>query len=66
MSHTPSVSPRGSHPSQSAGQSQPLRYALYVRKSTEEDERQSQSIDSQTEQSRELARRSGLNVTAVF
>lgn len=37
----------------------PLRYALYVRKSTEEDERQSQSIQSQTDQARELAARTG-------
>lgn len=39
--------------------SRPLRYALYVRKSTEEDERQSQSIQSQTDQARELAARTG-------
>lgn len=39
-----------------------LRYALYVRKSTEEDERQSQSIASQLEQARDLAQRKGLTV----
>ncbi len=35
----------------------PLRYALYVRKSTEEDERQTQSIQSQIGQAQELAAR---------
>ncbi len=43
-------------------QSQPLRYALYVRKSTEEDERQSQSIQSQTDQARELAARTDRSI----
>jgi len=40
-------------------QSRPLRYALYVRKSTEEDERQTQSIQSQIQQAQDLAARTG-------
>ena len=37
----------------------PLRYALYTRKSSEEDERQTQSIQSQIERSHELANHKG-------
>lgn len=43
-----------------------FRYALYVRKSTEEDERQTQSIDSQTEQAKDLAQRKGLNLVLTL
>lgn len=43
-----------------------LRYALYVRKSTEEDERQSQSLASQIEQVHDLAQRKGLNVVLTL
>ncbi len=43
-----------------------LRYVLYVRKSTEEDERQSQSIGSQTEQARDLAQRKGLTIALTL
>lgn len=38
---------------------QAQRYLLYVRKSTEEDERQTQSIQSQIQQAQELAARTG-------
>lgn len=55
----PQTSPRYDNP---ADQHRSLRYALYVRKSTEEDERQTQSLASQTEQAHDLAQRKGLNV----
>ena len=44
----------------------PLRYALYVRKSTEEDERQAQSIQSQSQQGQELAARTGRSIVLTF
>lgn len=40
----------------------PLRYCLYARKSTEEDERQALSIDSQINEMMQLAQRDGLNI----
>ena len=40
----------------------PLRYCLYARKSTEEDERQAMSIESQVKEMRALAEREGLEV----
>ena len=40
----------------------PLRYCLYARKSSEQDERQAMSIDSQLAEMRALAERDGLNV----
>jgi len=44
----------------------PLRYALYVRKSTEEDERQTQSLQSQSEQGQELATRTDRTLVLTF
>ena len=43
----------------------PVRYCLYARKSTEEDERQAMSIDSQLKEMGELALRENLNVVEV-
>jgi DNA invertase Pin-like site-specific DNA recombinase len=40
----------------------PLKYCLYARKSTEEDERQALSIESQVKEMRALAEREGLEV----
>lgn len=42
------------------------RFALYVRKSTEEDERQTQSLESQKSRALELAERSGCSITHVL
>ena len=44
---------------------EPLKYCLYARKSTEQDERQALSIDSQIKEMLELANRDGLNITEV-
>lgn len=44
---------------------EPLKYCLYARKSTEQDERQALSIDSQIKEMLELANREGLNITEV-
>jgi site-specific DNA recombinase len=41
---------------------QPLKYCLYARKSSESDERQAMSIDSQIKEMRAMADREGLNV----
>ena len=43
-----------------------LRYALYVRKSTEEDERQTQSIDDQIRLAREHFKRLGKEIAIVL
>ena len=43
-----------------------MRYALYVRKSTEEDERQTQSIQSQVEQGQDLAARTGRTIVLTL
>lgn len=51
------ITPANSGEQSRIEQPRPLRYALYVRKSTEEDERQTQSIGSQIDQARELAAR---------
>lgn len=42
-----------------------IRYCLYARKSTEEDERQALSIDSQVKEMLEIAKRDDLDVTEV-
>ncbi len=42
-----------------------IRYCLYARKSTEQDERQALSIDSQIKEMTEIANRDGLNITDV-
>ena len=42
-----------------------LRYCLYARKSSEDDERQALSIDSQIHEMQELAVREGMNVTEI-
>lgn len=44
---------------------EPLKYCLYARKSTEQDERQALSIDSQIKEMLELANREGLNITEM-
>ena len=49
-----------------ASRNGPLRYALYVRKSTEEDERQTQSLQSQKEQGQELAIRTGRSIVLTL
>jgi len=43
----------------------PVKYCLYARKSTEDDERQALSIDSQIKEMLEIAERQGLNVIEV-
>jgi site-specific DNA recombinase len=43
----------------------PVKYCLYARKSTEQDEQQALSIDSQIKEMMELATREGLNVVDV-
>lgn len=45
--------------------SEPLKYCLYARKSTEQDERQALSIDSQIKEMLEMANRDGLNIVEV-
>lgn len=44
---------------------QPLKYCLYARKSSEQDERQAMSIDSQIKEMMDLANREQLQVVAV-
>lgn len=44
---------------------EPIRYCLYARKSTEEDERQAMSIDSQIKEMGELALRENLKVIEI-
>lgn len=44
---------------------QPLRYCLYARKSTESDERQAMSIDSQIKEMQAMAAHEGLRVTSI-
>jgi DNA invertase Pin-like site-specific DNA recombinase len=44
---------------------QPLRYCLYARKSTEQDERQAMSIDSQIKEMMDLANREQLQVVTI-
>ena len=46
-------------------QEQPIKYCLYVRKSTESEERQVLSIDSQTKEMLQLAERENLNVIEI-
>ena len=41
---------------------QPLKYCLYARKSSEQDERQAMSIDSQLKEMLALAERDGLEI----
>jgi len=43
----------------------PIRYCLYARKSSEDDERQALSIDSQIKEMTTLAKRDGLEITEV-
>lgn len=43
-----------------------IRYCLYARKSTEQDEKQALSIDSQTKEMEQIAEREGLNVVKVL
>lgn len=45
--------------------SEPLKYCLYARKSTEQDERQALSIDSQIKEMLELANRDGMNIAEI-
>lgn len=45
--------------------SEPLKYCLYARKSTEQDERQALSIDSQIKEMLELANRDGMNIVEI-
>lgn len=44
---------------------QPLRYCLYARKSTEQDERQAMSIDSQIKEMTDLANREQLQIVTI-
>lgn len=43
-----------------------LRYCLYARKSSEQDERQAMSIDSQVKEMRDLAERDGIHIVKVL
>lgn len=43
-----------------------LRYCLYARKSSEQDERQAMSIDSQIKEMLDLAERDGLNIVKIL
>lgn len=43
-----------------------IRYCLYARKSTEQDEKQALSIDSQTKEMEQIAEREGLDVVKVL
>lgn len=43
----------------------PVRYCLYARKSTEQDEQQALSIDSQIKEMLDLANREGLNIAEI-
>lgn len=45
--------------------SEALKYCLYARKSTEQDERQALSIDSQIKEMIELANRDGMNIAEI-
>ena len=45
---------------------QSLKYCLYARKSTEQDERQAMSIESQTNEMRAMAENEGLEVVSVL
>lgn len=45
---------------------EPLRYCLYARKSSEEDERQAMSIDSQVKEMLELAAREGIAIEEIL
>ena len=42
-----------------------LRYCLYARKSSEDDERQALSIDSQINEMQEMAKREGMNIVEI-
>jgi len=42
-----------------------VKYCLYVRKSTESDERQAMSIDSQIKEMTDIAQREGLQVVEI-
>ncbi len=45
---------------------QPIKYCLYARKSSESDERQAMSIDSQIKEMTDMAKREGLNIVKVL
>jgi len=47
-------------------ENKPLRYCLYARKSSEEDERQALSIDSQIQEMTELAKRDGAEIEEIL
>ena len=44
----------------------PIKYCLYVRKSSESDGRQAMSIDSQIKEMTDMAKREGLNIVKVL
>jgi hypothetical protein len=46
-------------------ESEPLKYCLYARKSSESDERQARSIESQINEMQEQAKKEGLNIVEV-
>ena len=50
---------------QSTEQTMPIKYCLYARKSSEEDERQALSIDSQIKEMMDIAKRDNMNITEI-
>lgn len=61
----PTVTLEGGAPPASTATIEPVRYCLYARKSSEDDERQALSIDSQIKEMKAIAKRDGLDIVDV-
>ena len=46
--------------------SQPIKYFLYIRKSTDEEDRQALSLEAQLHEAKEFAEREGLEIIETF